>query len=82
MQNYMYKKKSDLSLTDQSRVVTRARDAPIFKANKPNCEAYKRSVLYSGANESNSEEVAVRFYYLYSLVCLTLPNLVRLFCMA
>ena len=47
--NFMYKRKSNVSLLNNREIRTRAHDAPLFEVIVPRCEAFKRSVGYSGA---------------------------------
>ena len=52
--NYMYKKRDVPALLDTKPIHTRARDGPLFKVAKPNCEKFKQSVLYNGAVSWNT----------------------------
>ena len=48
--NFMYTRKSNIQLLNNREIRTRAHDAPLFEIKVPRCEAYKRSVGYSGGN--------------------------------
>ena len=50
----MYKKRDVPALLDTKPIHTRARDGPLFKVAKPNCEKFKQSVLYNGAVSWNT----------------------------
>ena len=47
--NFMYGRKSNVHLLNRREIRTRAHDAPLFNVIIPRCEAFKRSVGYSGA---------------------------------
>ena len=51
--NFMYLRKSRRALLNVREIRTRAHDAPLFDVKIPRCEAFKRSVGYSGAVEWN-----------------------------
>ena len=57
--NYMYKNKSKC-IVNKEGVVTRAKEGPLFNITRPNCEAYKRSIYYSGASDWNNLDSAIR----------------------
>ena len=56
----MYLRKSRDELLNVREIRTRAHDAPLFEMGIPRCEAYKRSVGYSGAVEWNNLPPPVR----------------------
>ena len=58
--NFMYKRQAKLNLLDLRDIHTRQHDAPLFKVPHPNNEAFKRSVLYYGANTWNNLPTATR----------------------
>ena len=47
--NFMYKRLSRKELLNTKEIRTRAHDAPLFTVKIPRCEAFKRSVGYSGS---------------------------------
>ena len=47
--NFMYIRKKNKSLLNTREIRTRAHDAPLFTVPIPRCEAFKRSVCYSGS---------------------------------
>ena len=47
--NFMYKRLSRKDLLNNREIRTRAHDAPLFSVAIPRCEAFKRSVGYSGS---------------------------------
>ena len=57
--NVMYKNK-DKCIMNNEGIITRAKEGPLFNIVKPNCEAYKRSIFYSGASDWNSLDSSVR----------------------
>ena len=46
--NFMYTRKLNVKLLNNREIRTRAHDAPLFNIKVPRCEAFKRSVGYSG----------------------------------
>ena len=58
--NFMYCRKSNVSLLNRREIRTRAHDAPLFNIAIPRCEAYKRSVGYFGAVSWNELPPLVR----------------------
>ena len=57
--NFMYKNKNK-SVINNEGIITRAKEGPLFNIVKPNCEAYKRSIYYSGASDWNSLDPSER----------------------
>ena len=62
LRNYMFKNKSNCidNTTNENMISTRENSGPKFKVTKPNCESYKRNVLYNGAIDWNSLESVKR----------------------
>ena len=59
--NFMYiRKDTKPNLLNRREIRTRAHDAPLFTVKIPRCEAYKRSVGYSGAETWNGLPPNVR----------------------
>ena len=58
--NFMYLRKKNVHLLNTREIRTRAHDAPLFNVPIPRCEAFKRSVCYSGSVEWNSLTVESR----------------------
>ena len=52
--NFMYGRLKNESLVDERDIRTRAHDAPLFRIEVPQNEAYKRSVKYAGALQWNA----------------------------
>ena len=52
--NFMYTRKSNVSLLNNREIRTRAHDAPLFEVTVPRCETFKRSVGYFGATSWNN----------------------------
>ena len=46
--NFMYKRNTNIENIDNEIIRTRSKSAKKFVVNKPNLEAYKRSIIYSG----------------------------------
>ena len=57
--NFMYKNKGKYTI-DNDKIVTRAKGGPLFDIVRPNCEAYKRSIYYSGASDWNGLDPSIR----------------------
>ena len=53
------------TLLKACKVRTRAHDAPVFDVPFPTCEAYKRSIRYSGAVAWNDLSVELRNENMY-----------------
>ena len=51
--NCMFNNKNKCIINNEG-IVTRAKEGPLFNIIRPNCEAYKRSIYYSGASDWNS----------------------------
>ena len=47
--NFMYNRNTNVEINDNDDIQTRSKSAKKFIVNKPNLEAYKRSIIYSGA---------------------------------
>ena len=62
LRNYMFKNKSKCinNTTKEKLIITRENAGPKFQVAKPNCEAYKRNVLYTGAVDWNSLDAEKR----------------------
>ena len=58
--NFMCGRKNIINLVDNREVHTRAHDGLLFKVNKFNLVAYKRSIEYTGALKWNALPVGVR----------------------
>ena len=58
--NYMYKRITNVEYIDQERIQTRSQSAKIVIVNKPNLEAYKRSITYSGAVSWNALNIKMK----------------------
>ena len=56
----MYSRKANEKLFNKREIRTRAHDAPLFAVTVPRCEAFKRSVGYSGANRWNELPPKIR----------------------
>ena len=56
LRNYMFKNKSKCIDIEENnkQIITRENAGPKFYVVKPNCESYKRNVLYAGAIDWNS----------------------------
>ena len=52
--NFMYNRKSRPELMNVREIRTRAHNAPMFNVTVPRCEAFKRSVGYSGSVDWNN----------------------------
>ena len=52
--NFMFIRKNKPGLLNVREIRTRAHDAPLFNVPIPRCEAFKRSIIYSGSVEWNS----------------------------
>ena len=52
--NFMYKRNVNIEKNDDNSIQTRSKSSKKFIIKKPNLEAYKRSVVYSGASRWNS----------------------------
>ena len=61
----MYIRQSRRELLNVREIRTRAHDAPLFNVPIPRCEAFKRSVIYSGSIEWNSLNPEIRNTKLY-----------------
>ena len=57
--NFMYKNKNKC-VTNNEGIITRAKEGPLFNIVRPNCEAYKNSIYYSGAADWNNLEPTIR----------------------
>ena len=51
--NCMFNNKNKCIINNEG-IVTRAKEGPLFNIIRPNCEAYKRSIYYSGASDWKS----------------------------
>ena len=62
LRNFLYNRKHKCYVYNEmdNRMCTRMTSGPTFIIEKPNCEAYKRSVCYSGYNEWNSIDPDIR----------------------
>ena len=62
LRHFLFNRKhlSDNTLNSENMVYTRAKAGPTFHVNKPNCEAYKRSICYSGGLEWNNLSPDIR----------------------
>ena len=58
--NFMFKRKSNLSLLNRREIRTRAHDAPLFLVPLPCCEAFKQSVGFHGSSSWNDLNVESR----------------------
>ena len=58
--NFMFKRKSKVSLLNRREIRTRAHDAPLCIVPVPRCESFRRSVSYHGSTLWNSLNVNVR----------------------
>ena len=58
--NFMYSRKTKEKLLNKREIQTRAHDAPLFAVTVPRCEAFKRSVGYSGAIRWNELPPRIR----------------------
>ena len=56
LNNFMYKRNSNLVMNEDNDILTRSRTSKKIIVNKPNIEAYKRSIAYSGASRWNALE--------------------------
>ena len=63
--NFMYIRKNKPGMLNVREIRTKAHDAPLFNVTIPRCEAFKRSVSYSGAIEWNNLSVDHRNIDLY-----------------
>ena len=56
LRNFMFNKRHQCAILsdDMDRICTRSNSGPKFLVTKPNCEAFKRSICYSGAVDWNS----------------------------
>ena len=57
--NFMFKNRKKC-VTNNDGILTRAKEGPLFNIVKPNCEAYKRSIYYSGASDWNNLDSTIR----------------------
>ena len=57
--NFMYKNKK-MCVLNNDGIIMRAKEGPLFNIIRPNCEAYKRSIYYSGASDWNSLDSSIR----------------------
>ena len=64
--NFMYKRKTNVTLLNRREIRTRAHDAPLFNVPIPRCEAFKRSVSFHGSNSWNKLTVKMRNIDSYS----------------
>ena len=60
LRNFMYRNKKKCIIKDDTTIVTRGNSGPTFKVTKPNCEAFKRNVYYTGAIEWNNLDADIR----------------------
>ena len=62
LRNFLFNKKHLCISTENmnDRIITRSISGPTFNINKPNCEAYKRSICYSGMLNWNSLDPEIR----------------------
>ena len=63
--NFMYNRNSNIEILDNNDIQTRSKSAKKFVVNKPNLEAYKRSIVYSGAltwNALKSDTKNIQIY--------------------
>ena len=58
--NYMYKRTTNVEYIDPERIQTRSQSAKKIIVNKPNLEAYKRSIIYSGAVSWNVLDIEMK----------------------
>ena len=65
--NFMYKSLSREDLLNNREIRTRAHDAPLFSVNIPRCEAFKRSVGYSGSVAWNELQLYVTQQLMWNL---------------
>ena len=49
--NVMFKRESNIEEKNENNIQTRSKVSKKFIFNKPNIEAYKRSIAYSGASK-------------------------------
>ena len=54
LNNFMYNRISNIEETLKDDIQTRSKTSKKFIVNKPNIEAYKRSIIYSGASKWNA----------------------------
>ena len=62
LRNFMFNRKHLCKTYDESleRISTRANDGPMFDIIKPNCEAFKRCICYSGCLDWNNLNPEIR----------------------
>ena len=61
LRNFMFNRKHLCKpVVIEEEYCTRSKDGPIFNIEKPNCEAYKRSICYSGCKEWNNVDPDIR----------------------
>ena len=62
LRNFLFNRKHlcENNENEETMVCTRAKSGPVFNINKPNCEAYKRSICYSGGLEWNNLNSDIR----------------------
>ena len=62
LRNFMFNRKLLCKPRDElsNRACTRSNDGPLFDIKKPNCEAYKRSICYSGHSDWNNLDPKIR----------------------
>ena len=52
--NFMYNRNANIEENSENNIQTRSKSSKKFIVNKPNFEAYKRSIIYSGAMKWNA----------------------------
>ena len=52
--NFMYNRNINIEEQNENNIQTRSKSSKKFIINKPNIEAYKRSIVYSGASKWNA----------------------------
>ena len=63
--NFMYKRKTNIEIINENDIQTRSKASKKFIVNKPNLEAYKRSIIYSGATAWNSLKTETKNIEIY-----------------
>ena len=61
----MYKRNTNIEIINDDDIQTRSKSAKKIIVNKPNLEAYKRSVIYSGATAWNALKTETRNIEIY-----------------
>ena len=63
--NFMYRRNINVENTNDDEIQTRSKSAKKFIVNKPNLEAYKRSIIYSGAITWNALKTETKNIEIY-----------------